>query len=98
MKTIQKGRIGFVLWLLTCTLGSFIVVSIERYHWNKTEGHFMSIPDLILLSGIVTAFLVCTYLSKSIFDAIQILGPYFLLALISKYFFLKIERTATSIK
>jgi hypothetical protein len=136
MKTIQKGRIGFVLWLLTCTLGSFIVVSIERYHWNKTEGHFMSIPDLILLGGIVTAialisstptilsiyflfgksknlgllinlsliitllvgFFVVTYLSKSIFDAIQILGPYFLLAFISKYFFLKIERTATSIK
>ena len=54
MKTIQKGRIGFVLWLLTCTLGSFIGVSIERCQWNKTEGHFMSIPDLILLGGIVT--------------------------------------------
>lgn len=136
MKTIQKGRTGFLLWLLTCTLGSYTGVSIERCQWNKTEGHFMSIPDLILLGGIVTAialiistpvilsiyflsgksknlgfllnlsllvtfavaFLVCTYLSKSMFDAIQILGPYFLLAFISKYIFLKIERPATSIK
>lgn len=136
MKTIQKGRIGFVLWLLTCTLGSFIGVSIERFQWNKPEGHFLSVPDLILLSGIVTAialissaplilsiyflsgksknlgfllnlsllvtfavaFFFVTYLSKSMVDALQILCPYFLLALISKYIFLKIERPATSNK
>jgi hypothetical protein len=52
---MQKGRIGFVLWLLTCAVGSFIGVSIEGYQWNQTEGHLISIPDLILVGGIVTA-------------------------------------------
>ena len=53
-KNIKHGKIGLLFWFLTCVIGSFVDVSVERYYWNQVEGHFISFPDLIFLSGILT--------------------------------------------
>jgi len=130
-ENIKQGKTGLVFWFLTCLLGSFVVVSIDRYFWNQDEGHFMSIPDLIFLSLLmtvivlicsvptiitiyllsrksnklglqikssllvtfVTSFIVVLYLSKSTSDTLQITSPFFLLAIMFQYFYLKIERS-----
>ena len=53
-KTINHKITGLLFWFLTCLLGSFIVVSIERYKWNQIEGHFMTISGLILIGTLLT--------------------------------------------
>lgn len=131
--TIKKGKTGLVFWFLTCLLGSFVVATIERYSWNQVEGNFMSITDLIFLSGILTAialissmptilvihllskkmkslgllinlsllltfgigFFVVIYLSKSIYDTLQILVPFILFAFTFQFIFLRMEHSTT---
>jgi hypothetical protein len=53
-KLINKGKIGLLFWLLTCFIGSIIVITIERQLFNEREGFYMSIYDGILLSIIMT--------------------------------------------
>lgn len=82
----------------TIALISSTPTILSIYFLSGKLKHLSFLLNLSLLVTFAVGFFVVTYLSKSVFDAIQILGPYFLLAFISKYVFLKIERTATSIK
>lgn len=60
-KLIKKGKLGLLFWLVTCLLGSIIIVEIERQLFNKTLGFYISFSDNILLWFVLTGIvLLCS--------------------------------------
>ena len=58
MNNIKKGKIGLLLWLITCFLGSIFVVEIQRYYFNKINGFHISNSEGILFWFIIMFFVL----------------------------------------
>lgn len=58
MNNIKKGKIGLLLWLITCFLGSIFAVEIQRYYFNKINGFHISNSEGILFWFIIMFFVL----------------------------------------
>ena len=58
MNNIKKGKIGLLLWIITCFLGSIFVVEIQRYYFNKINGFHISNSEGILFWFIIMFFVL----------------------------------------
>lgn len=89
---------GIVLWffitLLTLIVSSPLILLI--YFLSKKTRQLAKIITLTLLIAFIITYFITVELSRSYFEAFYITSPYFLLAFIFEFIYLKIERSLTS--
>jgi hypothetical protein len=54
-KLIKNGKIGILYWFISCLLGSFVLVAIERNSINNVKGFHLSLLDGVVLTLLMTA-------------------------------------------